>query len=111
MNITLGRLKQLIRESINEDIVDDVSSQSLENMGDLVSGGMSKEYENMSHRMTLKAIAQLHSVEEEKIMSEFEIGVKEEMEHTDSVLIACEIAIDHLVEAPDYYTRLEDAGL
>lgn len=34
-------------------------------------------------------------------------GVKMEMEHTDSPRIALEIAKDHLMEIPDYYTRLE----
>jgi hypothetical protein len=34
-------------------------------------------------------------------------GVKMEMEHTDSPRIALEIAKDHLLEVPDYYTRLE----
>jgi hypothetical protein len=34
-------------------------------------------------------------------------GVKVEMEHTDDPRIALEIAKDHLMELPDYYTRLE----
>lgn len=34
-------------------------------------------------------------------------GVKMEMEHTDNPRIALEIAKDHLMEIPDYYTRLE----
>ena len=34
-------------------------------------------------------------------------GVKMELEHTDSPRIALEIAKDHLMEIPDYYTRLE----
>lgn len=34
-------------------------------------------------------------------------GVKMEMEHTDDPRIALEIAKDHLMELPDYYTRLE----
>lgn len=34
-------------------------------------------------------------------------GVKAEMEHTDDPRIALEIAKDHLLEVPDYYTRLE----
>lgn len=39
---------------------------------------------------------------------ELNLGMKIEMEHTDDVNIAKEIAKDHLVEIPDYYTRLSD---
>ena len=37
---------------------------------------------------------------------EIAMGVKVEMEHTTSPIIAEKIAWDHLVEIPDYYTRL-----
>ena len=37
---------------------------------------------------------------------ELRIGIKVEMEHTDCPLIAERIAKDHLMEFPDYYTRL-----
>ena len=37
---------------------------------------------------------------------EFELGIKIELEHTDNRAIAKEIALDHLAEIPDYYTRL-----
>jgi len=33
--------------------------------------------------------------------------LKIELEHTDSRAIALQIAKDHLVELPDYYTRLK----
>lgn len=39
------------------------------------------------------------------------IGTAVEMEHTDDKEIAQEIAIDHLVENPEYYTILLDSGL
>jgi hypothetical protein len=35
------------------------------------------------------------------------MGIKVEMEHTDCPLISERIALDHLVEFPDYYSRLE----
>jgi len=35
------------------------------------------------------------------------MGLKVEMEHTDDPMIAIEIAMDHLTEFPDYYTRLD----
>lgn len=46
---------------------------------------------------------------------EFEQGIKVEMEHTTDPLIAARIALDHLAEIPDYYTRLakmeKEAGI
>lgn len=37
---------------------------------------------------------------------ELKIGIKIEMEHTHDAKIAKEIAMDHLSEIPDYYSRL-----
>lgn len=37
---------------------------------------------------------------------ELEMGTKAEMEHTKNKAIAKRIALDHLAELPDYYTRL-----
>ena len=46
---------------------------------------------------------------------QLEMGIKIEMEHTDDPSVAKIIALDHLSEIPDYYTRLkkmeEDAGI
>ncbi len=42
---------------------------------------------------------------------ELELGVYTELEHTDDPELALEIAMDHLVEYPDYYSRLQAAGL
>ena len=39
---------------------------------------------------------------------ELEMGIEVEMEHTNDLELAKEIAIDHLTEIPDYYTRLQD---
>ena len=39
------------------------------------------------------------------------IGVQVEMEHTNNEKIATEIALDHLTEDPEYYTKLVAAGL
>lgn len=35
-------------------------------------------------------------------------GIQVEMEHTDDPSMALEIALDHLAEFPDYYSRLSD---
>ena len=39
------------------------------------------------------------------------IGTEVEMEHTDDPNIAQEIAMDHLVEDPEYYQKLAMIGL
>lgn len=44
-------------------------------------------------------------------VKELAIGVQVEMEHTNDPDIAAEIALDHIRETPDYYTRLVAAGL
>ena len=44
---------------------------------------------------------------EKKLKKELEMGVKVEMEHTNDDELATEIAMDHLYEIPDYYTRLK----
>jgi len=37
---------------------------------------------------------------------QLEMGLKVEMEHTDDTTKAREIALDHLMEDPEYYTKL-----
>jgi len=39
------------------------------------------------------------------------LGVQVEMEHTNNEKVATEIALDHLTEDPEYYTKLVNAGL
>jgi len=38
---------------------------------------------------------------------QLEMGIKVEMEHTTNPIISRKIALDHLAEIPDYYTRLD----
>jgi hypothetical protein len=38
---------------------------------------------------------------------QIEMGIKVEMEHTTMPIISRKIAMDHLAEIPDYYTRLD----
>lgn len=42
---------------------------------------------------------------------QLKIGIKHEMEHTDDVNVAAEIAMDHLAEDPSYYSKLKGSGL
>lgn len=58
-------------------------------------------------KMSLEDIARKHSVFLGTIKKELEMGLKVEREHTTDPEKAREIAMDHLVEFPDYYSRLD----
>ena len=51
-------------------------------------------------------IAKKHGVPLSQITHELKMGTKVEYEHTKDTSEAREIALDHLLELPDYYTRL-----
>lgn len=59
-----------------------------------------------SDGMSIKDIADKHDVPVSKIEKQVSMGKKVEQEHTDNPQTAKEIAMDHEVEIPDYYTRL-----
>jgi hypothetical protein len=56
-------------------------------------------------------LAKRHSVSVEHIRSQLKKGVKVEQEHTKDIKVAKEIALDHLKEDPNYYTKLLKANL
>jgi len=68
-------------------------------MKDKISGGL-------GDGMSLSDIADKHDVPHQQIKAEFKKGIKVEMEHTSDPSVAAEIALDHLVEDPEYYTKL-----
>lgn len=57
-------------------------------------------------KMSVKDIADKFGVTVSQINKELAMGKKVEHEHTKNVAKAMEIAMDHLTEFPDYYTRL-----
>ena len=57
--------------------------------------------------MTLEEIAELHGVRLDVLQNQLDMGREIEKEHTSDPDIAERIAMDHLVEIPDYYTRLK----
>jgi hypothetical protein len=59
-----------------------------------------------SHK-TPEQIAKIHGVSLDFIKNQLEIGIKVEYEHTTSKSSAKIIALQHLEEIPDYYTRLK----
>ena len=52
-------------------------------------------------------IARKHNVPLQQIKTELAKGTQVELEHTTNRGKAREIALDHLMELPDYYTRLD----
>jgi len=66
---------------------------------DYLAGGLADQY-------TVDKIAEKHGVPIEQIKLQLQKGIEIEFEHTKNRFIAREIAMDHLFECPDYYTRL-----
>ncbi len=61
----------------------------------------------ISDNKTLQDIAKKHKVDLSVLEKELNKGIKTEMEHTDNKSKAKEIAMDHLFEDPEYYTKLK----
>lgn len=57
--------------------------------------------------MTLTELAKKHGVSVESLESELEAGLEVEREHYSDTPTRRKIAMDHLEEIPDYYTRLK----
>ncbi|UYD72114.1 DUF2213 domain-containing protein [Vibrio phage vB_VpaM_VPs20] len=58
--------------------------------------------------LSVEEIAKLHDVEVSQIQSQLEMGIKVELEHSTDRTVAEEIALDHLKESPDYYSKLNE---
>lgn len=68
--------------------------------------GMEKMEGGLAEGKHPAAIADKHSVSLDHINNQLNLGIQIEQEHTDSEQTAWEIAMDHLYEDPDYYTKL-----
>lgn len=66
---------------------------------DKINGGL-------ADKMTVSDIAKKHNVSSATIEKEIRKGIGVELEHTDDSSLAREIAKDHMVEDPKYYTKL-----
>ena len=63
-------------------------------------------------KLDLKGVAELHGIPlSQKLNLEFRVGKEVEKEHTNSLQQASEIALDHLSEDPEYYTKLIKSGV
>jgi len=67
---------------------------------------------SISKEQAKRVLYQLGSDMEETDINEFWMGIKTEMEHTDvthgNLKLTGQIALAHLKEFPDYYTRLKE---
>ena len=56
----------------------------------------------------IENIAIMHDVDMDTMFEQLRKGIRIEMEHTTEMMIALEIAMDHLFEDPYYYDKLDD---
>jgi hypothetical protein len=61
--------------------------------------------------LSVRALALKHNVSVKHILDQLKRGIKVENEHTTYAQTAREIALDHLAEDPNYYTKLKKAQL
>jgi hypothetical protein len=61
--------------------------------------------------LSVRALALKHNVTVKHILNQLKRGIEVESEHTTYAQTAREIALDHLAEDPNYYTKLKKAKL
>jgi hypothetical protein len=74
--------------------------------GTSVNEANTKVKGGLADKLTTKDIAEKFGVSVTKIERELRMGIPVELEHTKDKSVAKDIAMDHLAEMPDYYTRL-----
>ncbi len=73
---------------------------------------MSKLKEQLDVKtLSPEQLAKHHGVNVKQILTQLDKGIKVELEHTNDKKVAKEIALDHLKEDPNYYTKLLTANL
>ena len=82
------------------------TEQAFKDAAKTVKEGTDIMEKRLSHGMSIADIAEKHKTSIKAIELQIEKGIKVEKEHTDSEAEARTIAMDHLVEIPDYYDRL-----
>jgi hypothetical protein len=61
--------------------------------------------------LTPQQIMRRHGISYEQLIDQLTQGIKVELEHTTNSEVAYKIALAHLAEDPDYYTKLSRVGL
>lgn len=64
-------------------------------------------FQGIAKGKSLEDVANKHKVSIKQIQDQLDKGTKVEMEHTKDQTLAKKIAMDHLWEVPDYYTKLQ----
>jgi len=77
---------------------------------DRISGGLADKLKG-SMEEKHQQLADMHGVTLDEIEEELALGIEIELEHTDDEDIAHEIAMDHIFEDAEYYTKLSQAEL
>lgn len=108
----LENLIGLMRIKFGENHIDEETSNiGKEFKKEIMSSGIPElkgiRFSESTKKHSVKEIAKKHKVSEDDIKKEISIGTKIEMEHTDDKEEAKKIAIDHILEIPDYYTDSE----
>jgi predicted ABC-type ATPase len=83
----------------------------MKNGGNLKNNNMFETIGRLIRPNTLEQIAKEHNVNMGFLQKQFEIGTKEEMEHTFDTETAETIALHHLSEDPQYYIKLKEMML
>jgi hypothetical protein len=103
------RLAGLINKGINPKLyVVDLSKKQEMKENEILKGGLAdnKTLIQMAKKHDAKGYYHIQDMVK-SLNKQLEIGMKVEMEHTDSEEKAKEIAMDHLWEDPSYYTKLK----
>lgn len=66
-----------------------------------------KECPSIKPHKSIEQIAKKHGVTVAEIKAQLKLGIQSEHEHTNDKDLAADIALQHLDEIPDYYTRLK----
>lgn len=92
----VSRLRDLMPKDAESLIQTSMASNEI---GEEIKGGV-------ADNVTLEDLSEKHGVSISHIVNQLSKGIKVEMEHTDRALDALDIAIDHIFEDPNYYTKL-----
>lgn len=76
------------------------SNEDFQKAKQVLTGGL-------ADNKSLSDISEKHKVSKEKIDEQLKMGIEVEKEHTDDEEKAKEIAMDHLTEDPEYYSKLK----
>ena len=100
-----GELEAWIQSKITK------ASDYIDTVADYIDSGESETEEEVKEELkshkSVESIAKKHRMDLSDIQKQLEMGIKIEHEHVTDKDTATDIALQHLDEIPDYYTRLK----